>query len=151
MRKAIIFGLGVLVLGLAVVVIRGTESPQKNQSVPTKTQEQEQKLNKYKTQTNSEGEVSVEINPLSLSSKEDVRFNIVLNTHSVALEKDLKNTSVLVDDKGNEYKPISWDGGTGGHHLEGILIFPKLLENAKSAKLTIRGIADINRNFEWEL
>lgn len=151
MRKAIILLLGVLVLSLVTVVIRGEKSPQ---------EQEVQTTNKYQTQTNSEGQVTVEATPIVLSDKENVKFNVVLNTHSVALEKDLKDTSVLIDDKGNEYKPVSWDGGTGGspreageagHHLEGNLIFPKLSENAKSVKLTIKGIADIDRNFSWNL
>lgn len=105
----------------------------------------------YKTLENSEGEVVVEVRPISLSSKENIRFNISLNTHSVELDKNLKDISVLVDDKGNEYKPVMFSGGESGHHIEGELVFPKLLQNASKVTLTIKGIAGIDRAFRWDL
>lgn len=105
----------------------------------------------YQAQTNSEGEVTVEVTSIVLSDKENVQFKIVLNTHSVPLDKDLKDTSILFDDQNNQYEPISWSGGTGGHHLEGILTFPKLSKKAKSARLVIKDISDIDREFLFPL
>lgn len=111
----------------------------------------EKKEPAYKTQQNSEGEVTVEITPLNLSSGENVKFSVLLDTHSVELDKDLKKVAILTDDKGNDYKPISWSGGKGGHHLEGELVFPPFSEKSKSLKLTIRDIAGIDKVFSWDL
>ncbi|KKS64104.1 MAG: hypothetical protein UV33_C0037G0001, partial [Candidatus Daviesbacteria bacterium GW2011_GWA1_42_6] len=44
-----------------------------------------------------------------------------------------------------------WSGGTGGHHLSGELIFPKITENAKSAELQVSGFGGAERVFKWEL
>lgn len=105
----------------------------------------------YKTQEDSQGEVIVKVKPISLSSKENIKFEVTFNTHTVELDKDLKDISVLIDNKGNEYKPISWTGETGGHHLSGDLIFSPISKDTKSVKLTIKGIDNIDRVFEWEL
>lgn len=151
MKKIVFISLAVILV-LVIIIFRGqsstqTQKPTENiqNTQPTQTE------NKYKTQTNSEGEVTVEVTPISLSKDSNVQFKMVLNTHSVALDKDLKEVSILTDDNGQEYKPISWSGGVGGHHLEGILIFPPLSKETKSVKLTISGIANVNRVFEWIL
>lgn len=150
--KKIIFILIAIVLVVVVILSNNKKSIQtqpSGENVPTVSPTQTE--NKYKTQTNSEGEVTVEVTPISLSKESNVQFKVVLNTHSVALDKDLKDISVLTDDKGSQYDPISWSGGTGGHHLEGELTFPPLKEDVKSIKLTISEIADINRVFEWNI
>lgn len=107
--------------------------------------------NKYLKQENQEAEVTVEVTPLKLSSKENTEFAIVLNTHSVNLDKSLKDISVLEDDKGNIYDPISWSGETGRHHAEGHLIFPPFSKEAKSVKLTIKQVGGADRIFRWDL
>lgn len=149
MRK-IIFILIAIIL-VAVIILsnnqRSTQLPKENFPSVSPTQT----LNKYKTESNSEGAVTIEVTPLVLSTSQNVKFEVALNTHSVPLTKDLKEISTLVDDKGNEYSAISWSGGEGGHHLSGQLEFPPLLKDAKSIKLTIKGIADIDRVFEWSL
>ncbi len=106
---------------------------------------------KYATQQNQEAEVTVKVTPLKLFSKENPEFDIILDTHSVNLDKLLKDISVLEDDKGNIYNPISWSGGTGGHHIEGKLVFQSLSEGAKSVRLTIKGIGGVDRIFRWSL
>lgn len=104
----------------------------------------------YQTQTNEEGEVGVSVTPL-LFSKDLSKFSMVLTTHSVELDYDLKEISVLADDQKNVYRALSWDGGRGGHHLKGTLIFPAFAKNTKAVKLVIRGIEGVDRSFEWEM
>ncbi|MDP3987541.1 MAG: hypothetical protein Q8P80_00150 [Candidatus Levybacteria bacterium] len=146
MRKIIYLLLIVLIVVLAVFLFGGNRGNKGNRG------DGGNGGNKiYETQTNSKGEVTVEVTPVSLSAKENVKFSITLNTHSVVLDKDLKTISVLFDDEGKEYQAISWDGGVGGHHLEGILTFPPLSSSSRSIKLRISGIANINREFNWQL
>lgn len=78
-------------------------------------------------------------------------FRVSLNTHSVAFDKNLKEISVLIDDKEREYKPVSWSGGAGRHHIEGKLVFSPLLPGVKSVTLKISSIADVDRVFKWGL
>ncbi|MDO8742977.1 MAG: hypothetical protein Q7J30_00200, partial [Candidatus Azambacteria bacterium] len=66
------------------------------------------------------------------------------------LDFDLTKISILEDDKGGQYQPIDWQGaGPGGHHVSGILIFPKLNKGIKSIKLTIQD--SLPRIFEWKI
>lgn len=106
---------------------------------------------KYSKQQNLEAEVTVEVTPIKLSLKENPEFIVVLSTHSVNLDKSLKEISVLEDDKGNIYNPLSWNGGMGGHHLEGNLLFPPFSKDAKSIKLTIKQVGGVDRIFNWVL
>jgi hypothetical protein len=95
--------------------------------------------------TNKENNVEFKVAPISTS-----QFRITINTHSVELDFDLTEISVLYDDAGNSYKPITWEGsGQGGHHREGILGFPTLNENTKSIKLVITD--NTRREFNWRL
>lgn len=105
----------------------------------------------FEIKENTEDSITVSAKPIKLSSKENVVFEISLNTHSVELNYNLKELAVLIDEKGREYKPVSWDGEVGGHHLSGNLTFPSLGKNTKSFQLKIRNIAGIERIFSWNL
>ncbi|MCL6096619.1 MAG: hypothetical protein M1444_02995 [Patescibacteria group bacterium] len=149
--------LSLVILGVAVglLIFFVVKNNQKNIS-ETKTsskpiQQVQTTSSKYAKQQNQEVEVTVEVTPLKLSSKENTVFDVSLNTHSVNLDKSLKDISVLEDNKGNIYNPISWSGGTGGHHIEGQLVFQSLSEGAKSVKLTIKQIGGVDRIFKWSL
>lgn len=126
---------------------------QKNEPSPVQVQnnQKEQSAKKYETKKNEDEEVVVEVTPLVLSDSSDTKFSVVLNTHTVDIDKDVKNVSVLIDDKGKEYNPKSWDGGIGGHHLEGTLIFLPLEKGAQSVQLKIKEIGGVERIFEWIL
>ena len=147
---------GILLLFIALIVALGAlvlkkESNRRAVDNAGSIQKDINKSSKtrYQTKTNSEKEVTVEITPVILSDEENVKFSISLDTHSVALDKDLEDISVLIDDKNYEYKPILWSGEIGGHHLEGNLSFPKLQEGTKSVKLVIKEIGDTDRVFAW--
>ena len=102
------------------------------------------------TKINSDNEVTVEVTPID---KINWSFEVVMNTHSIELGEDLTQVSVLVDEDGNEYKPVEWRGDPpGGHHRAGTLIFGEIAPASKSIVLIIRQIGGIaERKFEWVL
>lgn len=105
-----------------------------------------------KPQINEEGGVSVETVLTELSAGAPVKFNITFTTHQGDLNLDLLKQAVLFDDQGKAYAPQSWDGGSGGHHLSGNLVFSSLPARTKKIKLVIKDIYGVaEREFEWEL
>lgn len=96
--------------------------------------------------------MTVVVTPLDLSpNSREWKFDVGMNTHSVELDQDMIKIAILVDDKGKEYKPISWDGPIGGHHREGVLIFNQVKPNSKSVELKISDIGDVVRSFKWDI
>ncbi len=108
----------------------------------------------YETKTDSQAEVNVTVTPLDLGAgSAQWKFDLGFNTHSVELNQDPSKVSVLVDDQGKQYQPISWQGpGSGGHHREGQLIFNSINPRPKNVTLKILGVAGISsRDFTWAL
>ena len=109
------------------------------------------------TRKSNERSVTVEVTPLNLSAGPGtLDFRIVLETHSIELDYDLVRIATLLDDRGNEYRPASWDGSTGGHHVEGLLKFAGrdriLSSGANSLEMRIVGVAGVpSRTFRWNL
>lgn len=97
--------------------------------------------------------VTIEVKPVQLTPGEFAKFKVTMNTHSVELNHDLKALSVLTDNLGREYRPQKWDGPPpGGHHMEGVLLFPKLMNDVKTVKLVIKNVANVPaRYFEWQV
>ncbi len=146
-KNLIIVILVVLVSTGVVVVARNTRSEKTPEPQPI-----EQNVQKnFSAKSDSQGEVAVEVTPKILEVGKEAIFQVTLNTHSVELDKDLSKISKLKDDLGNEYVPVSWSGGTGGHHLSGDLTFPKIASQAKSVTLTVSEIGGFERTFQWEL
>lgn len=102
-------------------------------------------------QANDEAGVSVEVS----ADKFDLinpSFKITFTTHQGDLNFDITKISVLIDDQGRQYSPLNWDGGSGGHHLAGNLIFPAIDKNTKTIKLILKDIYGIEeREFLWNL
>lgn len=105
------------------------------------------------TQTVTRGGVTAKVSFLNPKSGEDLRFAVVLDTHSVNLDTyDLKVVSVLRDDMGKGYLPKDAENKTGGHRREVILIFPKVSPQAKRLELVIKDLAGVKeRTFRWTL
>lgn len=103
-------------------------------------------------QINNEGVVEVTIKPKNFSEKEWI-FEISLNTHSEELNIDLLENALMLDDKGNKYRPIHWDGDPlGGHHRSGFLKFNPVLPLPESITIKILNIGGIKeRSFVWQL
>lgn len=135
--KTIIIG-GVVLLGLIAI---GSQVSKKKEIAPET----------LTSQTNSEGSVIIVVTPQLSSDAFD--FEIVLDTHSIDLSYDLTKLSVLKDDKGIEYKAISWIGDPPqGHHRKGTLEFPAIAPQPPFIELTIQSIGEIKkRNFRWNL
>lgn len=119
---------------------------QENSSVSDTQQKLESKID-------DQASVTVTVTPTLLSAKSgEWKFDIVMDTHSVELDQDMTAIAVIVDDLGNEYRPIRWEGaGAGGHHREGVLTFGQTAQIQKSIGLKIFTIGDVVRSFAWEL
>lgn len=105
------------------------------------------------TQTVAGGGVSVKVTYLNPKSRDDLRFQVALETHSVALDGyDLKSLAILRDDKGKSYPPTAVENKGGGHHREIILTFPKASPDAKTLKVVIKDVAGVKeRVFSWKV
>src|SRR3972149_7929168 len=105
-------------------------------------------------QINSEGEVTVKVSPQDLSQFAiSWDFEVLLDTHSGNLDQDLIKNSVLTNDTGDQFTPISWEGNSPqGHHRQGILKFQPISLKPTSISLRISKIGDVaERRFKWEL
>ncbi len=112
-----------------------------------------QQIASLSAQTNTEGPVTVDVTPKNVLAAEPWKFTIGLNTHSGSLDADLTQTVTLVDDKGNSYKPLQWDGAPpGGHHREGDLSFAPVTPAPKRISIVVKNIGGIaERTFNWTL
>lgn len=101
-------------------------------------------------QTKSEAQVAITVTPTFAGTW---RFGVALETHSVELSQELDKVSVLIDDRGREYAPLSWEGDPpGGHHRSGTLVFGDVDPSVQSLTLDIRDIGGISsRQFTWTL
>jgi len=119
--------------------------------------------NNLKAKENTEGSVTVAITQLNLTDNSPrfageagsstLDFEIVLDTHSGVLDADLIGVSELVDDQGEIYRPIAWEGdGPEGHHRKGVLKFKPILPKPKSIELKIKNVGGIpERSFKWSI
>jgi hypothetical protein len=105
------------------------------------------------TQTQSGGGVTVKVTYLNPKASDDVRFQVLLDTHSVNLDGyDLKRLSLLRDETGKTYEVARTEGKGSGHHREFILIFPQSSGDAKRLEFVIKDIAGVKeRTFRWDL
>jgi len=79
-------------------------------------------------------------------------FEVVLETHTKALNDDLAKSSMLIAD-GKQYLPLSWEGAPpGGHHRKGKLRFKAIAPPPAAVELQIRLAEDTSpRSFKWLL
>ena len=105
------------------------------------------------TQTIAGGGVTVKVTYLNPKATDHMRFQVVLDTHSVNLDTyDLKSLAVLRDETGKTYFPDKVENKGGGHHRESILSFPKLSPEAKRVELMIKDLSGVKeRTFVWSL
>jgi hypothetical protein len=107
----------------------------------------------HATRTDSGGGVTVKITYLDSKTSNEVRFQVVLDTHSVNLDSyDLKTVTVLRDDTGKTYLPTEVENKGSGHHREATLIFPKLSSEAKRLEIAIKDVGGMKeRTFNWDV
>jgi hypothetical protein len=118
-------------------------------SAPQPTQQGE-----WQKKTDEQGGVLVAVTPLSFGKDAvEWKFGVVFTTHTGSLNQDPREITTLVDDKGNVYKPESWEGaGPGGHHREGTLVFKAINPSPTFVELKIKDIGGIpERTFRWDL
>jgi hypothetical protein len=99
------------------------------------------------------GGVTVTVTYLDSKAGNDLRFQAVLDTHSVSLDRyDLKTITVLRDDTGKSYLPTEVENKGSGHHREVTVIFPKVSSEAKRLEIVIKDIAGMKeRTFNWDV
>ncbi|MEK7161537.1 MAG: hypothetical protein AAB729_02500 [Patescibacteria group bacterium] len=147
MKKSVIYIIITFVVVAAVLLLLSRNNTAGNSP-------SQNPVSAYETKTDSQGEVNVTVTPIDLKAgSSQWGFDVGFSTHSVELNEDISQVSVLVDDQGKQYKPVSWQGpGPGGHHREGTLIFNPISPLPKSATLKILGLAGISsRDFNWAL
>ena len=110
------------------------------------------------TRTDDQGALEVEVTPLNMEDPgETLKFDVVLDTHSIDLSMDLATLASLTTDTGQSVQATLWDAPRGGHHVEGTLFFPAsigakpFLEGAKTLTLTIKDLDAPERSFFWNL
>jgi hypothetical protein len=105
-------------------------------------------------QRSAEAGVTVSVTPQAIvAGAKTWDFSVALNTHSQDLSDDLAKTTVLVDERGVEYRTVSWEGaGPGGHHRSGVLKFAagKRLPQSLEIRMSRPGEAK-PRSFRWQL
>jgi hypothetical protein len=108
---------------------------------------------RLEAQVNREGPVQVKVTPHTLAADAKVwEFDVAFNTHSVPIEGDPAQFSVLIDSQGNAHKALAWNGDPpGGHHRRGVLQFKPLAEANGGVELRISGVGGVaTRVFRWE-
>ena len=107
----------------------------------------------HTTRTDSGGGVTVKATLLDSKTSGEVRFQVVLDTHSVNLDGyDLKSLSVLRDEAGNTYPPTAVENKGSGHHRQSTVVFSKVAPSTKRVELVIKNVAGVKeRLFRWEL
>src|SRR4030095_578139 len=93
----------------------------------------------HTTRTDSGGGVTVKVTYLESKTRNELRFLVVVDTHSVHLDTyDLKAIAVLRDETGKNYLPMEAVENKGsGHHREATVIFPKVSSEAKRLEIVI--------------
>jgi len=103
------------------------------------------------TLSNDDGGVIVVVTPKL--APDFWSFEIVLDTHSVELDSDLKSVSFLADENGVEHQAVVWEGDPpGGHHRKGVLKFESLFPIPAAFTLKIKNVGSApERSFAWRL
>ena len=107
----------------------------------------------YVPQGSNQREIKITVTPRDLTHKAEIwDFDMVLETHTQALNDDLSKSSVLIADA-KQYLPSGWEGAPpGGHHRKGVLRFKAITPQPASVELQMRLAGDASpRSFKWLL
>lgn len=104
------------------------------------------------SQSKDENGVTVIVAPKIISTSYWL-FDITLDTHSVELDQDIKQTVFLRDEKGGESAPAFWDGDPpGGHHRSVTVKFNPILPQPSTFTVAVKNIGGVpERDFLWKL
>lgn len=149
MNSKIVF---VVLLVLAGAIIFGVSAKKKRETstIASSSTIANVQASPIMPQAKTVGAVEVEIKPISIEQEKDVSIAVSMNTHSVELDYDFLTIATLTDGRGNAYKPTRWTGNTGGHHLNGELIFDPLTDMPKELTLTLDGVDSNVETFIWQ-
>ena len=106
------------------------------------------------TQKHTANGVTVAVTPGNLErGLKNWDFSVVLDTHTQDLSDDLVASAILADDRGNQFKPLAWDGAPpGGHHRSGVLKFGAIDPQPAALELRITRPGEAKaRTFRWRL
>ena len=108
---------------------------------------------KWESKIDDQASVTVTVTPTDISvDAKEWKFNVLMDTHSVELDQDMVKATILIDNPGEEYKPLRFEGaGPGGHHREGTLVFAPINPYPQHLNLIIKNIGDKDRSFAWIL
>lgn len=136
-----------VIIGL-VVGFLSLPKPKVSEGKPIKNRELVK--NTLSTIVNNEDEIEISVTPKELSG-EFWTFEVFLNTHSVELDFDIAEASMLVDENGESHKALGWEGDPAqGHHRRGILKFSPISPDPSNLELIIN-INGKERSFKWSL
>jgi hypothetical protein len=144
-----------LVVLAAALILTGCSSTAKApvpQGNPAAAASSDDEITDAPVQSSSGGLVTLEAKLLGHEG-ESLVFEIVMDTHSVALDGyDLKELAVLRDNKGGDFSPVEWISAPGGHHRKGKLAFSHPDRTAETFELVIRDVAGVSeRVLKWQV
>lgn len=108
----------------------------------------------WETKTDDRAPVTIKVTPVEFGKSAGTwKFDIVFDTHSGSLDEDPREIATLIDEEGNAYRSLAWEGaGPGGHHREGVLVFAPISPLPQLITLKIQAIGGIaERTFTWEM
>ena len=151
MKKTLIV-IGILALILAGVIlvsylIRQRESGNWLGASPSQI-EKRTESDLSQTKTDNRGGIEITVTPKTIEADQPAEFAVTITAQKTSLDFDLVNVSKLTADSAT-LAAESWDGGRGGHQLEGTLRFGTLEKMPSRMTLRMTGIAGLNRTFEW--
>lgn len=142
-----VFAVIALLLVLFIVFFSGNSEKQQASS--------DVSLTTFSTLTKTEESNGLTIDATLQNFKygQPVTIALAFNTHQGNPDYDIIKISILVDENGKEYKPISWNGPPlNGHHVSGVLTFEAVQEGVQTLTLKILNVYDTpERTFTWDI
>ena len=105
----------------------------------------------FEPQLKTFGRVEVTVTPKQISHSKLVVFDLSFSNHAIDLSYDFREIIKLTDNLGNSYKAVSWDGGSGGHHVNGEISFGVLKKGVKNVALKLEGVDGVTETFKFNI
>ncbi len=105
-------------------------------------------------QKSSAAGVTVQVTPQQITAGAKTwSFNVALDTHSQELSDDFAKTTVLIDERGTEYRPAAVEGDKpGGHHRSAVIRFDAGNQVPKALEMRMQRPGEAKpRSFRWQL
>lgn len=105
------------------------------------------------THTDSGGGVTINVTYLHPQGANEIRFEVVMDSHTVNLDAyDLTALTFLRDETGEIYQPTQVNNKGSSHHREVTIVFPKVFPPAKRLELVMKNVGRVEvRHFYWNL